>query len=62
MCDNNSSGWPSVHSREGFGADGLEGSRFGLFCCGWHDFVLGLHVSGVCLCFLIVFLITAYQC
>jgi hypothetical protein len=40
-----------MNSREGFGADGLKGSRFGLFCCGWHDFVLGLHVFCVRLSF-----------
>ncbi len=41
------SGWPPVHSREGFGLDGLEGSRFGLFCCGRHDFSLVVHIFSI---------------
>ena len=41
------SGRPPVHSRDGCSSDGLEGICFGLFCCGRHDFVLGLHVFGV---------------
>jgi hypothetical protein len=39
-------GGPPVHSCEGCGSNGLEGSRFGLFCCRRHDFVLGFHIFG----------------